>query len=135
MRGPDRVLLEELAVDAKIGVYKHEKGVLQRLVISVEIETALSEAAQGDALAKTIDYDRVANVCRTVAMEQHHELIETVAEKIAALVLQGEAGADAVFVRVAKPGAVPDAKTVAVEISRIRTERSDLDRTNDVGGA
>jgi dihydropteroate synthase len=54
-----------------------------------------------------------------VIASQHHRLIETIADRIASEVLAKFARwIDRVKVRVAKPGAVPDAATVAVEVEK-----------------
>lgn len=111
--------LEGLEVGAPIGVYDFEKGVLQRLVIDVVAHTDLRAAAASDALEDALDYDRIAGICREVAGARHHQLIEAVAETIAARVrVSFPEQVSAVEVRVAKPGAVPDAQTVAVRIRR-----------------
>jgi 7,8-dihydroneopterin aldolase/epimerase/oxygenase len=114
----DRIKLEGLEVEAVVGVYPKERLGPQRLIIDVALTTDTRPAALADALAATLDYDQVAEICRDVAGERLH-LIETVAERIAARVLAAQPGRiQAVAVRVAKPGAVPGARTVAVEIER-----------------
>ena len=96
----DRICIEGLTVDGLIGVYPHELERPQRLV-------------------DTLDYDRLAECARTIIAARHHNLIETVAERIAARILQQHHGrVRSVTVRVCKPGAVADARNVAVEISR-----------------
>lgn len=115
----DRVRVEGLELMAEVGVYAHEHGIKQRLVIDLVVETDLRAAGQSDALADAIDYDGLAHVARSVSAARHHELIEAIAEEIAAGILASLGHrAGRVFVRVAKPGAVPDARTVAVEIWR-----------------
>jgi dihydroneopterin aldolase len=116
----DRVKLEGLAIDASVGVYEFEHQVRQRLEIDVTAEIDLTEAGRSDRLEAGLDYDGIARHCREVVAERHHQLIESIAESIAARVLHDER-VDRVEVRVAKPGAVPDARTVAVEIRRQRT--------------
>ena len=116
--GPvDRVRLEGLELQAQIGVYDRERGVTQTLVISVSVERDLRLGGSSDLLADTIDYDRIAQVCRDVVNDRHHNLIEAVAERIADR-LRKEYAAEAVDVRIEKPGAVPGCRTVAVEIRR-----------------
>lgn len=115
----DRVCVEGLEVMAEIGVYAHEHGIRQRLVIDLVVETDLGVAGRSDALADAIDYDGLAKIARDVAASRHHDLIEAIAEKTAAGMLASLGPrASRVFVRVAKPGAVPDARTVAVELWR-----------------
>ena len=116
----DRTRLEGLRVDASIGVYPFEHEIKQTLVIDVTVHSDLQAAADSDALAHAVDYDRIAKICRTAATEQHHQLIETVAGKIAHRVLADLPMARMVDVRIAKPGAVPDADNVAVELRRTR---------------
>ena len=115
----DRICLEGLELQAPIGVYDHEKGTTQRLIISVWIDCDVRSSARSDDLSDTVDYDTVAALCRDIVCLQHHQLIETVAECIATEVL-ADARAQAVRVRVEKPGVVRDCRTVAVEVRRQR---------------
>ena len=115
----DQIRLSGLKVGAPIGVYEHEKGVLQTLIFDVAADFDVAKAGHSDALEDTLDYDRVASICREVATQRHHQLIEAVAETVAGRVL-AELGVAAVEVQVAKPGAVPDAATVSVRIRRTR---------------
>jgi len=117
----DRIALIGLELEAGIGVYPHEKGVAQRLIVDVEMEISLWQVSQRDALDATIDYDEVAEICREVVRSQHHNLIETVAEKIAVRVVELDLRIGQVTVRVEKPTAVPGARTVRVEITRHRS--------------
>lgn len=115
----DTVSVEGLEVGARVGVYDFEKGILQRLVIDVHVDCDLAPAGHSDALEDALDYDGIAAICRTVVGRQHHQLIETIAESIAREV-KATLGArsSGVEVRVAKPGAVPDARSVAVRVRR-----------------
>lgn len=115
----DRISVEGLEIGVPIGVYESEKGILQRLIIDVSVRCDVREAAASDALEASLDYDRIAGICRSVGSSQHHHLIETIAEKIAAQIHESFGSRiDEVSVRVAKPGAVPDARSVSVEICR-----------------
>ena len=115
----DSIWVEGLEVGAYVGVYAFEKGILQRLVIDVGVECDTRAAGASDALEDSLDYDRIAALCREVCTAEHHQLIETVADKIAAGVRETFGSrVSGVSIRVAKPGAVPDARTVAVQIHR-----------------
>lgn len=121
MRRPDVVRVEGLALEAEVGVYAHEHGVRQRLDIDLSVETDLRLAARSDDVRDAIDYDHLAQLARDVVGARHHALIESIAEELAHRILDGfSARASAVWVRVAKPGAVPGARTVAVEVHRTR---------------
>lgn len=129
----DRIELLGLRIDARIGVYPHEERIRQRLVLDVVLHTRVEEAAASDDVARTIDYDRVAAIAREVVASRHHRLIETIADTIAGRVLAEFARWVAkVEVRVAKPGAVPDAATVAVAVERERLP-SQMHRVLELG--
>lgn len=119
--GWDVVFVERLRVDAGIGVYPHEQGILQRLELDLWVGTDVRAAADGDDLGRTVDYDALAAIARRVACAQHHQLIETVAERIAEEVLRAwPRRVQAVRVRVRKLGALADADAVGVELLRRR---------------
>jgi 7,8-dihydroneopterin aldolase/epimerase/oxygenase len=122
----DRIALIGLELEGGIGVHPHEQGIAQRLIVDVELEVqGLGQVAQSDVLTATIDYDEVAEIAREVVHSRHHNLIETVADKIARQVVELDARIGQVTVRVEKPGAVPGARTVLVEVVRRRGSTTD----------
>ena len=113
----DIVFVNQLQIDTVIGVYEWEKSIKQTLVIDLQMATDIRAAAAGDDLAFTIDYAVVCEKVQQLVQAKPLELIETVAENIAALLLR-EFPTRAVMVRVGKPAAVKAAATVGVEIRR-----------------
>jgi 7,8-dihydroneopterin aldolase/epimerase/oxygenase len=116
----DQVKLEALEIEAPIGVYPHEHTKLQKLIIDLALDCDLTKAGETDDLEHAIDYDALAAIARQTATEKHHRLIETVAHQIATRILAQHKSSTRVFVRVAKPSAVPGAKCAAVEVWRER---------------
>jgi dihydroneopterin aldolase len=115
----DRIRVEGLSLFAHVGVYPHERLMRQRILVDLELETDLSIAGRSDRIEDTFDYDVAAEVARGVALSGHHQLIESIAELVAEGLLARFAGRGAtVRVRVTKPNALPDARAVAVEITR-----------------
>ena len=118
----DSITLTGLRASAFHGVFEHEKRDGQVFVIDVTVWLDLAAAARGDELAKTIHYGELAEEVVGAVERDPVDLIETVAERIAAVVLAHEA-AERVCVTVHKPSApitVPFAD-VAVTIERDRT--------------
>ena len=70
------VFVRGLEVEAGIGVYDHEQGRLQRLVIDV---TLALEPRPIEKLGDTINYETVAEAARAIAAEGHVGLVETFA--------------------------------------------------------
>lgn len=114
----DIVFIEGLQVDAVIGVYDWEKTQQQPLVFDVQMFTDIQGAAADDDLRQTLNYAVVAERIREYVSATQFELVETLAEKLAQLLLAEFAMAE-VQIRLSKPQAVPGAN-VGVQIRRAR---------------
>lgn len=90
-----------LQVAADIGVYAHEHGRAQPLVVDIILRI---DAPVRDVLQETIDYQRVADDAHDLALERT-ALIETYAMRLAERCI-AYPGVQEVEVRVAKPGAL-----------------------------
>jgi len=97
-----RVFVRGLEVEAGIGVYDHEHGRLQRLVIDVLLEM---EPHPIERLGDTVNYETVAQAARAIVDEGHVGLVETFAERLARACLEDRRVSRAT-VRVEKPGAL-----------------------------
>ncbi|WP_374513761.1 dihydroneopterin aldolase [Brevundimonas sp.] len=107
------VFVRGLEVEAGIGVYDHEQGRLQRLVIDV---TLVLEPASVERLADTVNYETVAAAARAIAAEGHVGLVETFAERLALACLQ-EGRVRRCAVRIEKPGALAGAAAAGCEVT------------------
>jgi dihydroneopterin aldolase len=112
-----KVFVRGLKVDAEVGVYNHERGKTQPLVIDVELDVA---AAGARHLADTLNYETIRNDARALAADGHIELVEVFAERLAQLCL-ADPRVTRARVRVEKPLALaPDAAAAGVEITAVR---------------
>jgi dihydroneopterin aldolase len=116
-RDADIIFLRELRVSAVIGIYEWEQRVRQTLHIDLEMATDIRSAAASDAIEDTLNYKAVAERVVRFAEESRFQLIETLAERIATLVLT-EFRVRRIKVTVIKPGAVRPAREVGVSIER-----------------
>jgi dihydroneopterin aldolase len=115
----DCIFIRDLRVEALIGFHKRERHAPQTLSIDLEIGIANSAVFKSDKVADCIDYDKVATRIAELAGDRHHNLVETLADRIAAAIL-GEFGASAVKVSVVKLGILKNAGRVGVSIERRR---------------
>lgn len=106
------VFVRGLKVEAGIGVYDHEQGRLQILVIDVSLDLL---PAAVERLGDTINYETVANAARAIIAEGHVGLVETFAERLARACLDDRRVVRAA-VRVEKPGALAAAAAPGCEI-------------------
>jgi len=118
----DAILIRDLRVEALIGIHRRERHVRQTLSIDLDIGLPGSTVFASDKVADTIDYEQVALKIRELAASGHFRLVETLAERIARLLLD-EFGAPWARVSAAKIAILPNAKFVGVTIERRRDSR------------
>ena len=112
-----KVFVRGLTVEAQIGVYKHEKGRAQTLVVDVELDVAVTN---WNDLSETVNYEIIAAKARRVAAEGHRGLVETFAHHLAEACFE-EPKVTRARIRVEKPSALaPDARAAGVEITAVR---------------
>lgn len=114
----DFIFIEELRVQAWVGIYPREKAAPQTVEINLVFGVP-DAAAEHDDIADTIDYAEVAERVRSELETRHFNLIETLGEFVIKLVLD-EFGAPWAKIRIAKPGAIKNAHRVGVFIQRSR---------------
>lgn len=113
----DAILIRDLRVEALIGIHRRERHVKQMLSIDLEIGLPGSAVFSSDKVADTIDYEQVAIRIGDLAANGHFRLIETFAERVAALLLK-DFGAPWVKVSASKIGILGNARFVGVSIER-----------------
>jgi dihydroneopterin aldolase len=106
------VFVRGLSIQAEIGVYPHERGQAQPLVVDFEIALAPTLV---ESLAETINYETLAAAARDLAAQGHIDLVETYAQRLAAACLTDPRVLRA-KVRVEKPKAQDGAAAAGVEI-------------------
>jgi len=100
----DRITLTGLRANAFHGVLAEERRTGQVFILDVTVHLELRDAAANDDLARTIHYGELAEEIVSAVERDPVDLIETVAERVAQLVLAHEA-ARIVEVTVHKPSA------------------------------
>ncbi len=118
----DKIFLERLEVPCIIGIYDWERKIKQTVWIDLEMPADVRKAAAKDSIEATLDYKGLAKRTIQFVSESKFQLIETLAEKLAALLLQ-EFKLSEIRLRVSKPGAVRGSKNVGVEIHRTLRRR------------
>jgi dihydroneopterin aldolase len=117
-RGIRHVFIRNLELPAQIGVYRHEVGKTQPVRINLDL--AVEDLIDvGDDLHKVVDYGVIEGKIRAIIEEGHVNLIETLAERIAAACFD-DARVRTARVRVEKLHALSAAESAGVEIERTR---------------
>src|SRR5690606_31807105 len=102
---PDRIFLRGLSVDCVIGFIEWERHIRQTVVIDLELPVDCRAAAVRDRVEDTLDYKKVAKRVIAFVEASEFQLVETLAERTAQLIL-AEFAVEWVRVSINKPGAI-----------------------------
>lgn len=113
----DTIFLTDLRIDTVIGIYDWEKQIRQTIAIDLEMGTDIRRAAETDEIQYTLNYKTISKRLIEFVEAAKIELIETLAERIAAILID-EFAVPWVRVTLHKPGAISGSKDVGVIIER-----------------
>lgn len=117
----DTIFLHDLRVETTVGIWDWERKIRQTVSIDLEMATDIRHAAASDNIDDTLNYKLVAKRVQQFVADSSFRLVETLAEKIAEVVLN-EFDVPWVEVRVNKPAAIRGARDVGVRIRREKDE-------------
>lgn len=117
----DTIFIDKLEIDTVIGIYDWERRIRQRVVLDLEMAFDIRAAARTEDVEETLNYKAVAK--RVIAFVQDSEflLVETLAERVAALILD-EFPVDRVTLQLDKPHALRSARGVGIRMTREREQ-------------
>jgi|TARA_Y100000310_G_scaffold198916_2_gene198897 dihydroneopterin aldolase len=113
----DIIYIHELQVETVIGIYDWERTVKQLVSLDLEMAADIAKAAKSDHIDDTLNYKAVAKRLIAFIEASEFELLETLAEKIASIVLT-EFDVPWLKLRLSKPGAVRGSKDTGILIER-----------------
>ncbi len=116
----DKVLIEGLRVNAVIGVFEWERQIEQPVLIDLVMSVDTRAAALSDDIQDAVNYALVAEQVAELTKSLKPQLIETLANKMAEMILNNFSTVQSVQVKVKKPLAVKGAQAVGIEIIRER---------------
>ena len=117
----DVIFLSGLSTECIIGIWDWERRVKQKIVIDLEMGADIRRAAASDAIGDTLDYKRVAKRLLAFVGESQFQLVETLTERIAQIVIT-EFGVPWVKVRLNKQGAIRGSRDVGILVERRRED-------------
>lgn len=113
----DIVFISDLRIETVIGIYDWERKIRQTVSLDLEMAADIAKAAATDDIEDTLNYKAVAKRLIAFVGESDFQLVETLAERCAAIVLD-EFDVSWLRLTLRKPGAVSGSRDVGVTIER-----------------
>lgn len=117
----DIIYINDLRIETIIGIYGWERKIKQTVVLDIEMGTDIRKASVSDAVEDTLNYKSVAERLISFIGDSEFELIETLAEQVANILLD-EFAVPWLRLRVNKQGALKGVRDVGVIIERSHKE-------------
>ena len=117
----DKIYISDLRLQCIIGINDWERTQKQDVIINVILYADLKKPCRTDHLEDSVDYKEIKKEIIAMVENSSFNLIERLAGEIA-LICLAHPIANAVRIKVDKPGALRFAKRVGVEIFRTKTD-------------
>lgn len=115
----DTITLRDIKLETIIGIHAWEQQLPQKLIVDITFQTDAKNIAATDNIEYAIDYERVIKELFDFAKSHTCKLIETFADQLAYRLLENFPTTQ-ISLTVHKPGALKEAKDVAINVTRSR---------------
>lgn len=113
------IFIRDLEIMMSIGIHDHERVASQRVLVSIDAELDPNMRHNVDHIDETVSYETLVNTVKSLAQTRHFDLVETLAEEVAAECLKDQR-IHAIGVEIAKPDIFSEVVEVGVAIERHR---------------
>ena len=114
-----KIRINDLKVRTLIGAYPWERVNKQELVINITIDYDSTQACRTDKLKDALNYETVATQTIKTVERSRYTLLEKLVSKLLAGIMSDQR-VEAAFVRIDKPQALSQARSISVELSAKR---------------
>ena len=109
-----KVIVKNLLLNVFIGIHKFEKKKKQRVRFNIEIITDPSVKPNNKDLSTILNYEELVNKIKILVKNQHHELLEDLAENIFDIIFHNRLSKKA-KIKIEKLDIMKNAESVGVE--------------------
>ena len=113
----DRIYLQDLRVEAVIGIWEWERRIRQTISLDLEMATDVRRATASDDIEDALNYRSIAKQLAETVEQSEFQLVETLAETLARIVVV-DFGVSWLKLTVSKPGAIQGSRNVGVVVER-----------------
>lgn len=107
--------IKDLKIHGYLGAHPEERERLQEVSLDLWLDIDISKCILSDALADTVDYDKVVKICRNLLEEKKYHLLETFAHEVLNSLFKNFKLLSA-KIKIKKKGAIPLAEYAAFEL-------------------
>ena len=115
------VLIKDFLINEVIGIHKHEKIKKQQILFNIVIDINQNSLPDENDLASVVDYEKITNKLLKLTKSKSYNFLESLAEDSFKEIFVDKR-VNSVKIRIEKPEAITNAKSVGVEIFKNRSD-------------
>ena len=115
------VFIKDLIIQEIIGIHKHEKIKKQKIKFNIVIDVDQDTLPAEDDIKSIIDYEKIINKLENLANKKKYNFIESLVEDSFKEIFEDKR-INSVTIKIEKPGAIKNAKSVGVEVFKTRKD-------------
>ena len=114
-----KVIIKNLVLNIFIGIHNFEKKKKQRVKFNIEAITDPNVKPNSKDLSTILNYEEVVNKIKLLVKNQHHELIEDLAENILEIIFRNRL-VKKTNIKIEKLDIIKNSESVGIEFSKDR---------------
>jgi len=115
------VLIKDFLIKEIIGIHKHEKINKQKIIFNVVIDVNQNTHPDENAISSIVDYETITKKLENLAKNKNYSFLESLAEDSFKEIFEDKK-INSVKIRIEKPDAITNAKSVGVEVFKSRSD-------------
>lgn len=115
-----RIFIDQLTIDARIGILEHELRATQPIYVNAEFDTLVHQPSNDKEIDSVLDYRLLRQTIIDCCTTQHVNLLETLIEHTAQTLMQRFPNVQRINLRISKPQAFTDCAGVGIEFELTR---------------
>ena len=117
--GYNLIFVNDLTLNAELGVYAHEKNIQQPLRVNMIAKIRNIPETSNEKIDNVVCYNEISIIIKEIVNSGHTILLETLAEKILLECFKNNR-IETIKIRLEKLNAIDDAESAGIEIERSR---------------
>jgi FolB domain-containing protein len=115
------VLIKDFLINEIIGIHKHEKSNKQKIIFNVVIDVNQNTLPVENVISSIVDYETITKKLENLAKNKNYSFLESLAEDSFKEIFKDKK-INSVKIRIEKPDAITNAKSVGVEVFKSRSD-------------
>ena len=115
------VLIKDFVINEIIGIHEHEKINKQKIIFNIVIDVNQNTLPDENNLSSIVDYEIIVNKLEKLARNKKYNFLESLVEDSFKEIFEDKR-INSVKIKIEKPDAIPNAKSVGVEVFKSRSD-------------